>query len=128
MRRLTTIIFLLLLGGLIAACGGTDDSAAHSAPNVSATNTPPPTVAAVPDIVISDFAYAVRGPVKAGQQVIIVDKDEASHSVTADAGNAFDVRVSGGGGTSTFTAPSAPGTYAFHCRYHATMHGSLIVQ
>jgi plastocyanin len=82
----------------------------------------------VPDIVISDFAYAVRGPVQAGQQDIIVDKDEASHSVTADAGNVFDVRVSGGGGTSTFTAPSAPGTYAFHCRYHATMHGSLVVQ
>ncbi|WP_349254685.1 cupredoxin domain-containing protein [Mycobacterium sp.] len=25
-------------------------------------------------------------------------------------------------------APTTPGTYPFHCRYHANMHGSLIVQ
>jgi plastocyanin len=28
----------------------------------------------------------------------------------------------------TFAAPTTPGTYPFHCRYHANMHGVLTVQ
>jgi plastocyanin len=47
--------------------------------------------------------------------------------VTADVGNAFNVEVDGKG-TATFTAPSKPGTYAYHCTYHPMMHGQLVVQ
>jgi plastocyanin len=32
------------------------------------------------------------------------------------------------GGTRSFTAPAAPGSYAFGCRVHPTMHGTLTVQ
>jgi plastocyanin len=59
--------------------------------------------------------------------VTVVNNDESSHTVTSDT-NAFDVRISGGGGFSTFTAPTTPGTYPFHCNYHAGMQGSLVVQ
>ncbi|MDT5151245.1 MAG: hypothetical protein QOI01_2978 [Mycobacterium sp.] len=36
----------------------------------------------VGDIVISNFAYAVRAPLKPGQQLTITNNDEPSHSVT----------------------------------------------
>jgi plastocyanin len=79
-------------------------------------------------IVISDFAYSVPASVKPGQQVTVVNNDSANHTVTSDADNLFDVRVSGGGGFTTFVAPTDPGVYPFHCKYHSDMHGSLTVQ
>jgi plastocyanin len=27
-----------------------------------------------------------------------------------------------------FTAPATPGSFAFHCKHHANMHGVLTVQ
>lgn len=128
MRRTMMLVFLVLLGSVITACGGTAQVAAPSASDVRITATPTTTATGAPDIDISNFTYTVRGPVKAGQQVTVVNDDDPSHSVTADAGNEFDIRVSGGGGTSTFTAPATPGTYAFHCKYHSNMHGTLVVQ
>ena len=55
------------------------------------------------------------------------EADGAEHTVTADSGSAFNAEVSGKG-TTTFTAPTQPGTYAFHCTYHPMMHGRLTVQ
>jgi plastocyanin len=90
---------------------------------MSSTATP----AAGSQIVISNMNYAVPPSVKPGQQLTIVNNDSANHTVTADENNLFDVRVSGGGGTETLTAPTTPGTYPFHCKYHADMHGVLTV-
>jgi plastocyanin len=55
-----------------------------------------------------------------------MNMDGEAHTVTADAGNAFDVQVTADG-TGTFTAPPTPGRYAFHCIYHSNMHGVLVV-
>lgn len=88
------------------------------------STTPQP---AGPQIVIHDYSYTVPASVMPGQQVTIVNNDEMSHTVTADQKDLFGVRVSGGGGQETITAPTAPGTYPFHCNYH-NMHGTLTVQ
>src|ERR1700730_10682769 len=53
---------------------------------------------------------------------------ERPHTVRADENNLFDIVISGSGGIENFTAPTTPGTYAFHCKYHANMHGVLTVQ
>jgi plastocyanin len=82
----------------------------------------------VPKITISGFAYGTPLVVPAGATVTVTNMDSAEHTVTADSGSAFDVEVKGSGGTATFTAPSTPGTYAFHCTYHSNMHGSLTVK
>jgi plastocyanin len=74
------------------------------------------------------MAYTVPPTVSPGQELTIVNKDEQNHTVTADENNLFDIVVSGGGGTMSFTAPTTPGTYPFHCKYHANMHGVLTVQ
>jgi plastocyanin len=123
------ITALVLSAGALTACGGANQSASPSAPaGTGITDSPSTTVAPVGDIVISNFAYTVAAPLRPGQQVAIINKDDSNHTVTADANNAFDVRISGGGGLGTFTAPTTPGTYPFHCKYHANMHGSLTVQ
>ncbi|MEO3758047.1 cupredoxin domain-containing protein [Mycobacterium sp. B14F4] len=95
------------------------------------TGTPPSTPQAQPtesQIVISNMAYTVPTSVRPGEQVTIVNEGGPNHTVTADENNLFDVRVSGGGGINSFTAPMTPGTYPFHCKYHADMHGTLTVQ
>jgi plastocyanin len=84
--------------------------------------------AAGSDIVISNMSYTVPPSVSPGQQVTIVNNDSANHTVTADENNLFDIRVSGGGGRASFTAPPTPGSYPFHCKYHANMHGVLTVK
>lgn len=76
------------------------------------STSPPVTAAESADsqIVISRMAYTVPNSVRPGQQVTIVNRDDPNHSVTADENNLFDVRISGGGGTNSFIAPTKPGT------------------
>ena len=65
--------------------------------------------------------------VKAGATVTVDNKDSITHTVTADNGE-FNTGDISGGKTVTFTAPTKPGTYKFHCNIHAFMHGTLTVQ
>lgn len=58
---------------------------------------------------------------------MVENRDQVAHTVTADAsGSLFDVTVDPGS-TASFTAPTSPGSYKFHCRFHANMHGTLVV-
>ncbi|QCB99030.1 hypothetical protein E5206_13480 [Arthrobacter sp. PAMC25564] len=84
--------------------------------------------AAAPAITIKDFAFGDPMTVSPGATVSVTNMDTAEHTVTADQGSAFDVEVKGSGGNATFTAPSQPGTYTFHCIYHPNMHGTLTVK
>jgi plastocyanin len=77
-------------------------------------------------ITIKSFEYSHTGKVMPGSKVTVTNEDGIAHTVTADSGNAFDVTV-GAGKSATFTAPSKPGTYPFHCTYHSNMHGTLEV-
>ena len=76
---------------------------------------------------ISGFKYTVPPSVAPGATVSVMNMDGENHTVTADSGNAFDVKANAGS-TVTFTAPKAPGSYPFHCTYHSNMHGVLVVK
>ena len=79
-------------------------------------------------IAIQDFAYRVSNSVAPGAQVTVENMDQIAHTVTADRGDGvFDVTVDPGG-SATFTAPSKPGSYRFHCKFHSDMHGTLVVK
>jgi plastocyanin len=78
-------------------------------------------------IMIEDFTYKTPPSVSPGATVSVMNMDGQAHTVTADSGNAFDV-TSPAGKTVTFTAPTTPGTYAYHCTYHGNMHGVLVVK
>jgi plastocyanin len=138
-RKACVISSTLLAAAALTACGGGNVS---SPPTASPTSSGQSSVAEMPStassspgapaaasqIVISNMAYTVSPTVSPGQELTIVNKDEQNHTVTADENNLFDIVVSGSGGIMSFTAPTAPGTYPFHCKYHSNMHGVLTVQ
>ena len=96
-------------------------SPATSSPAASSPATSTPAAGAT--LTIAGFAF---GPltVTAGQQITIVNKDSAAHTVTDDAGS-FDVKVPAGG-TATLTIAKA-GSYKIHCKIHSSMHGTIAV-
>jgi plastocyanin len=136
MRTMAVVVISVILAvGMLTGCGGGGEPSAPpntggqppttETPYATGTTTAQP---AGPEIVIANFAYTVPASVKPGERITIRNNAEENHTVTADENNLFDVRISGGGGISTLTAPTTPGTYPFHCKYHANMRGSLTVQ
>lgn len=63
--------------------------------------------------------------VVAGQTVTWRNSGLGPHTVTSDAGQ-FDSGALQAGGTFSYTF-SAPGTYAYSCTIHPTMHGRVVV-
>jgi plastocyanin len=129
-RKLQSLgVVLILLGtGGCAGGSGMPASTASAPASASGTGSGAVTGAAAVTITIKDFAYGDPLTVAPGATVAIVNMDTAAHTVTADDGPAFDAEAKGGGGTATFTAPTKPGSYPYHCTFHPGMHGTLIVK
>jgi plastocyanin len=124
--------FILALGA-VSGCSSSADKGGHSAqtrPSASVTQpSSSPSGNAAPAkamIMIKSFAYTGTTKVAPGTTVTVMNADSEAHTVTADTGGAFDVKIDPGA-SATFTAPSKPGTYPYPCSYHATMHGVLRV-
>ncbi|HTY27900.1 MAG TPA: cupredoxin domain-containing protein [Mycobacterium sp.] len=127
MTRLIALVFATLL--FLTACSSGTTTTTSSTAEAGATSGTSATTAtpAGPTITITDFKFGPPLTVTHGAKVTVVNSDGAEHTVTADSGNAFNVEVDGKG-TTSFTAPTQAGTYAYHCNYHPMMHGQLIVQ
>lgn len=145
-RGIVTMSAAAALLGL-AGCGssGTGSStpaapSATAAPSASAAPTSPaasgkasssassPTASAQPVLItIKSFAYQGPKDVKPGAKITVKNEDSVAHTVTADKGGAFNVKVDPGS-SATFTAPGKAGTYDYHCTFHANMHGILTVK
>ena len=102
----------------MVACGSSGGSRHGSGPSAG------------PDtIIIKNFQFSPSElTVAPGTKVTVKNEDGASHTVTSDQSHAFDTGNVAGGGTSTFTAPSKPGSYPYHCTIHQFMHGTLTVK
>ncbi len=61
-----------------------------------------------------------------GQSVCWQNNGSNNHTVTADLGNAFDGDLSAG--TTFLRVFPTAGTFAYHCRNHSGMVGSITVQ
>lgn len=125
MNTVKARVALLLIPAAIMA-GGCAPSGGSPGGTTAPTSTTQATTAAA-SITIRNFDFGAPVSVAPGAVVSVVNMDSAAHTVTADQGSAFDVDIRGGG-TATFTAPTAPGTYAYHCTYHPNMHGTLTVK
>ena len=133
MRLRYSLLALFAVSG--AACGGA------TSPSYGGNNPPPGGGGGgiSGSVSISNTAYSPSSiTVKAGATVTWTNMDPVTHSVMSDNVGAFGGDLAGtmpsmdpyspptGGGTFQATF-STQGSYAYHCRYHTTMHGTVTV-
>jgi len=127
---------ICLVAALSTACGGSSNTTQESSPGTAtATSSPageatatsalPASGAAM--ITIANMSFGEPITVTGGAQISVKNDDSAEHSVTSDTAGKFDMEVEGHE-QGSFTAPTEPGEYPFHCTYHPSMHGTLIVK
>ena len=123
---------MCLVAAFATACGGSNTSTQEKASG-TATATASPTATAGQTsgsgatITIASMSFGDPITVSPGAQIAITNKDSVEHSVTSDTAGKFSVDVDGSE-EGTLTAPTEPGEYAFHCKYHPSMHGTLTVK
>ncbi|HEX4867203.1 MAG TPA: cupredoxin domain-containing protein [Acidimicrobiales bacterium] len=130
----------LLLAGLgLAACGSDDSSDATNATNATSSTvsagasddgyrSPGGTADAGAAATVVAKAFKLTSTTAAaGAEVTFDNQDGTAHTLTADDG-AFDTGPVAPGESATLSAPSEPGTYAFHCEIHPSMTGQLTVE
>ena len=124
MRRLVGPLLLVTAVAIIAAaCNGTG-STAYGAPASTAATT---TAATAPNAAtIKGFSFQPDVlKVKVGAKVTWTNDDTVAHTVTADTNSFASGNLQPAGSFSfTFTRP---GTYAYHCSIHPSMHGNVVV-
>jgi plastocyanin len=127
---------MCLVAAFVTACGGSNTSTqekatgtatATASPTATAGQTSGPAAAAGATITIASMGYGDPITVSPGAQIALTNKDSVEHSVTSDTEGKFSVDVEGSE-AGTLTAPTEPGEYAFHCKYHPSMHGTLTVK
>jgi len=112
------------------------ESASPASPEETPEKTPEKTAEKTPDdapeaepvvITITDFEFDGPESVAPGSTIMVENTDRSSHTVTSEDDSFVEVIVEGGGDTGTFKAPSEPGEYAYICRFHPEMSGTLVV-
>lgn len=139
MRYLRIALAALVVTVAIVACSSGSGSGSPAATSGSAATSGPagtPTTSsgggtpAEAAITILNFKYGDPLTVKPGATVTVTNQDSVRHDVVADDGG-FKTELLGKGESSTFTAPTTPGTYTFSCTAHPasmTGIGTLVVQ
>ena len=135
MRVVRSLLFPVATGAALAGCGSSSGGAAAASPAAPASAAAPASPAAPAasaagtTLKIANFAYDPTPlTVAPGSTIATTNADSAEHTVSSDKAGLFLGDDIAGGKTVTFTAPTTPGTYTFHCQYHASMHGTLIVK
>jgi plastocyanin len=124
------VVGSLVCGLGITACGG-------SGPTGSGGGSNPGAAASSASVSIQNYAYSPSNvSINAGGTVQWANHDATTHSVSADATGGFSNDLAGtvadsyggmtAGGTFAEKFP-ATGTFTYHCRYHASMHGTVTV-
>jgi plastocyanin len=124
MRRLVGPLLLVAAVVIIAAsCNGSGPSAYGASASTAATTT---AATATNAATIKGFSFQPDVlKVKVGAKVTWTNDDTVAHTVTADTTSFASGNLQPGGSFSfTFTRP---GTYAYHCSIHPSMHGSVVV-
>jgi plastocyanin len=127
--RLTLVPLVALVGlGLAGCSSGSSKKATVSAPT-GATTAPATAGTAGTSMTIAGFKYDPSPlTVAPGTTIPVKNTDGPEHTVTSDAAGLFKADDIKNGMTVSFTAPTKPGTYTYHCEYHSYMHGTLIVK
>ena len=117
------VVSLLLLAGILFLKKKAANSPAPQSMNAQKMN---PDKA---EILINGFAYTPSSvTVAPGAKITVINKDSAGHSVTSEDAKFFDSKVLGKNQSGVFSAPTAKGTYSYHCSKHPSMKGTLVVE
>ncbi|WP_307846569.1 cupredoxin domain-containing protein [Actinospica durhamensis] len=121
---------LAAFGGSVFLLGGCSSGSGSSSSPTTGTGATGTGAVAGDTITIQNFAFSPATlTVAAGSTVTVTNKDSVTHTVTSsDSPKAFNTGDVPAGTTTTFTAPSKAGTYAYTCTIHPYMHGTLTVQ
>lgn len=110
----------------LTGCSSNSSTVGGPEPTAAATNVA--STAAGTSLSISSFTYSPSPiTVAPGTTLSVKNNDDPEHTVTSDTDGLFLADEIRSGKTVSFKAPTKPGTYTFHCEYHANMHGTLIV-
>ncbi|MHB8463401.1 MAG: cupredoxin domain-containing protein [Acidimicrobiales bacterium] len=115
MRTSRLLAAAVPLALVVTGCGGGSSKKATTvAPNT---------------ILIQGFAFSPTSvTVHPGVTVTVRNVDGTDHTVSSDDKTSFDTKHVSGGNSTTFTAPTKTGKYAYHCNVHNYMTATLIVQ
>lgn len=105
----------------LAGCGGDGSSGTGEA------NSVPGSGANSNAVTIKDFAYSPASvTVATGTTIEFTNRDAADHTVTASDMKSFDSGTISQGKAQRIT-PNSAGTFAFFCRFHPFMKGTITV-
>ena len=111
-------------GDSMGSMGSMGSMSMGSSPTTKSTG---PATTGAATITIKSFAFSGPSSIAPGAEVTVKNQDAEAHTLTADGAGGFDVTIDPGA-SETFTAPSKPGSYPYHCTYHSNMHGTLTVK
>ncbi|MBA2470707.1 MAG: metal-binding protein [Pseudonocardiales bacterium] len=121
--RPTAVLLTMLVAvlGLVLGCGGGAGSPAGDGGGPAAPG-------ATDTIVMKSFTFTPATlTVAPGAKIMVVNQDQAPHTVTAN-DKSFDSGNISGGQRGAVTAPTKPGSYPYICTIHQYMTGTLIVR
>jgi plastocyanin len=118
--RIPAFIVVIVLA--LAACSGSPSPTPPAAASAQASGGASGSSA----VEIKGLAFNPASiTVKTGTTVIWTNNDSTTHTVTLDDGSVDSGNVTAG---STFEHPfGVAGTFAYHCKIHSSMHGTVTV-
>ena len=136
-KRLAVVpVVLIAIAAIAIGCGGGSDSSS-TAPS---TSTPTDSTAPADSgggsaqsssgnaVKIVDFKFEPKDlTVPAGTKVTFTDDDSVVHTATSDESGGFDTGTLKQGDSASVSFDK-PGTYAYHCDFHAFMQGTITVK
>ena len=139
MRKTTIAVLAVLMLGVVACSGKYKPGAGATAANPGAETGAAGETGAPADcadqtdgdatITISGFTYDVTClKVSASNGITIVNEDQSAHSFSVEGGRVDETLDAGATVSVKSLSALEPGTYAFNCRFHPPMKGTLVVE
>jgi plastocyanin len=122
-RRLAMVTVFGTALALTACASGATRSTSSTVPMAGGMSS----AAGGTTVTIQNFAFSpMRLKVAPGATVTVTNKDSVAHTLTGSSGG-FNTGDIPAGQSTTFTAPTKPGTYSYLCNIHQYMTGTLTV-
>jgi plastocyanin len=126
MRPLRPLALAVTASALLAACGSSSSSTATSSSRTTSTTPRTAPAQSSARVAIRNYMFMPADvTVKAGARVTFTNYDQTAHTATSET-SGFDTGTIDPGKSVTVTIKK-PGTYTYHCLFHAFMVAHITV-